>query len=91
MGLFSFAKPSSNDNNGANQDIQLIVNSETITVPAAEAAGLTVRDLFTRFADGVADVARINRFVNAGSIIDGSTLAVPGTVYSGAIASEAKG
>ena len=87
MGLFNFAAPSNNDG----QDIQLIVNDETITVSAAEAQGLSVRELFERFASSVCDVSRINRFVSLGRIIEGSTTVEPGVVYSGAIASEAKG
>ena len=38
MGLFNFSKPDAS----AGQDIQLIVNAETVNIPAAEAAGLTV-------------------------------------------------
>ena len=88
MSLFSFAKPS---NSSSEQDIQLNVNSESLTVPAAEARGLTVRELFVRFAADIADVKRINRFINSGDIVDGSDLAKPGTVYSGSITSESKG
>ena len=86
MGLFNFAAPSDN-----NQEIQLIVNDETITVPAAEAEGLSVAELFRRFASSVCDVSRINRYVSLGRIIEGSAKAEAGVVYSGAIASESKG
>ena len=88
MGLFNFAKPSSN--NGG-EDIVIIVGDEQITVPAAEAAGLTVEQLFERFASNIADVSRINRFVSTGRVINGTAPAESGTVYSGAIASESKG
>ena len=87
MGLFNFASPSDD----AAQEIQLIVNDETVTVPAAEAKGLTVAELFSRFASSVCDVNRINRYVSLGRIIEGNAKAEPGVVYSGAIASEAKG
>ena len=87
MGLFNFSAPSDN----TAQEIQLIVNDETVTVPAAEANGLTVAELFSRFASSVCDVARINRYVSLGRIIDGSAKAEAGVVYSGAIASESKG
>ena len=88
MGLFNFT--SATNNNGA-QDIQLIVNDETVTVPAAEAAGLSVAELFNRFANSICDTNRINRFISLGRIVDGSTKAEAGVVYSGAIASESKG
>ena len=53
MGLFNFAKPDAS----AGQDIQLVVNAETVNVPAAEAAGMTVADLFSRFASNLCDVS----------------------------------
>ena len=90
MGLFSFNSISNNDNDGA-QDIQLIVNDETVTVPAAEADGMTIRQLFERFAAGICDTDRINRFISLGRIVDESTKAEAGVIYSGAIASESKG
>lgn len=89
MGLFSFSAPSNNNNNA--QDIQLIVNDETVTVPAAEAAGLTVAQLFRQFADSICDTGRINRYISLGRIVDGTAKAEAGVVYSGAIASESKG
>ena len=88
MGLFNFSAPSNND--GA-QDIQLIVNDETVTVPAREATGLSVAELFSRFADGICDTGRINRYISLGRIVDGSAKAEAGVIYSGAIASESKG
>ena len=87
MGLFNFSAPSNNEA----QDIQLIVNDETVTVPAAEAEGLSVSELFRRFAGNICDTTRINRYVSLGRIIDGSAKAEAGVVYSGAIASESKG
>ena len=88
MGLFNFSAPS---NNNAAQEIQLIVNDETVTVPAAEAAGLSVAELFNRFANGICDTTRINRFISLGRIVDGTAKAEAGVVYSGAISSESKG
>ena len=90
MGLFNFTTVSNNDDNSA-QDIQLIVNDETVTVPAAEADGMTIRQLFDRFAAGICDTDRINRFISLGRIVDESTKAEAGVIYSGAIASESKG
>ena len=87
MALFNFNKPSGSEG----QDIQILVNDETVTIPAAEAQGLTVAELFSRFASSVCDVNRINRFVAQGRIVAGTTAVEAGTIYSGAIASESKG
>lgn len=87
MALFNFSRPGSSDE----QDIQILVNDETVTVPAAEARGLTVAELFSRFASSVCDVTRINRYVAQGRIVAGSATVEAGTIYSGAIASESKG
>jgi hypothetical protein len=87
MGLFNFSKPSTD----AALEIQLIVNDETVSVPADEAKGMTVSELFATFADGICDVTRINRYVSLGRIVPGTANAEAGTVYSGAITSEAKG
>ena len=88
MGLFNFSAPS---NSSEGQDVQILINDESITVPAAEAKGMTVAQLFTRFASGVCDVTRINRYVAQGRIVSGTSNVEEGTIYSGAIASEAKG
>ena len=90
MGLFNFSKPAAN-NGSEGQDIELLINEETVTVPAAEAAGKTISQLFNQFAAGLCDVSRINRFVAEGRIVDGSAKAEAGTIYRGAIASESKG
>lgn len=87
MALFNFSRPGSSDE----QDVQILVNDETVTVPAAEARGLTVAELFSRFASSVCDVTRINRYVAQGRIVAGSATVEAGTIYSGAIASESKG
>lgn len=88
MGLFNFSAPS---NSSDGQDVQLLINDETITVPATEAQGLTVTELFRRFASAACDVGRINRFVAQGRIVSGTSIVEAGTIYSGAIASESKG
>lgn len=87
MALFNFSKP----NGSEGQDVQILINDETVTVPAAEAQGLTVAELFERFAANVCDVSRINRFVSQGRIVAGTSSVEAGTIYSGAIASESKG
>ena len=89
MALFNFSRPSNNDN--TNEVIQLIINDETIEVSGADAAGLTVAQLFNKYAASSCDVSRINRYVAQGRIVSGTTPAESGTVYSGAIASESKG
>ena len=87
MSLFNFARPESNDG----QKVQLIVNEEVIEIPAAEAQGLTVRQLFDKFASNVCDTSRINRFINAGRIVAGTSNVEAGCVYSGTVSSESKG
>ena len=89
MGLFNFNAPSNNAN--AAQDVELIINDERITVSGAEANGLTVAQIFNRFAGAVADLSRINRYVAQGKIVAGDSTVEPGTIYSAAIASETKG
>ena len=89
MALFNFSRPSNNDN--TNEVIQLIINDEVIEVSASDASGLTVAQVFNKYAASSCDVSRINRYVAQGRIVAGNTPAVTGTVYSGAITSEAKG
>ncbi len=86
MSLFNFSRPSNDD-----QQIQLIVNDETITVPAGEANGMTVEQAFGRYASSYCDTGRINRYVAQGRIVNGTSRIQPGTVYSGAVSSESKG
>ena len=88
MGLFNFSKPS---NGSEGQDVQILINDETVTIPAAEAVGMTVAELFCRFASTVCDVNRINRYVTQGRIVTGTASVEAGMIYSGAIASESKG
>ena len=88
MSLFQFNRPA---NESAGNDVVLIVNEESVTVPGADAQGKTVQQLFQQFASSIADVSRINRYINQGRIVDGGSTAETGTVYSGAIASESKG
>ena len=87
MGLFNFSKPDAS----VGQDIQLIVNDESITVPAAEAKGMTVADVFARFASTLGDISRVNRYVSCGRVVAGTSAVEEGTIYSAAIASESKG
>ena len=92
MGLFNFASPSNNDSAAsAGQEIELVINDERVTISAAEASNMTVRQVFQRFAANVADVSRVNRYVASGRIVSPDSVAEAGTVYTAAIASESKG
>ncbi len=94
MALFNFNRNNTNTSSASAETVQevvLIVNDERIIVSAAEASGLTVAELFGRYASNSADVSRINRYVAQGRIVAGSSAAEAGTVYSGAISSESKG
>ncbi len=92
MALFNFNRNNnSSDASDTAQEVVLIVNDERIIVSAAEASGLTVAELFGRYASNSADVSRINRYVAQGRSVAGSSAAEAGTVYSGAISSESKG
>lgn len=88
MGLFNFSKPS---NGSEGQDVQILINDETVTIPAAEATGMTIAELFSRYASPICDVNRINRYVSQGRIVTGTASVEAGMIYSGAIASESKG
>lgn len=91
MGLFNFSAPSNNEAGGVSDNIELIINDETITVSAAEASNMTVKQVFDRFASSSADVSRVNRYVAQGRIVAPDSIAEAGTIYSAAIASETKG
>ncbi len=92
MALFNFNRNNnSSDASDTAQEVVLIVNDERIVVSANEARGLTVAQLFERYAATSADVSRINRYVAQGRIVAGSSSAEVGTIYSGAISSESKG
>ena len=90
MGLFNFA---SIDNNAASGDqpIVLAMNAEQVEVSAAEAVGKTIAQLFSEFASNLGDTDRINRYVDDGAVVAGTTEAVPGHCYRGAVTSESKG
>ena len=87
MGLFNFSQPDAS----VGQDIQLLINDETVTIPAVEAKDMSVREVFAKFASTMCDTNRINRFVSQGRIVAGDSRAEAGTIYTGAIASESKG
>lgn len=94
MGFFNFNNKTTDSDNGGTVErkpIVLQLNEEQITVPASEAEGRTVGELFDEYASELGDTDRISRFVAAGQIISQDTVVQLGTVYRGAITSESKG
>jgi hypothetical protein len=101
MGLFNFTfspvitSTTSNEQSdtapAAPQVIELQLNEERVTVPVAEAEGLSVAELFDKYSDDLGDTGRISRFVAAGRIVDADSTPQPGVIYRGAISSESKG
>lgn len=89
MGLFNFARPNASGTDTS--VIQLALNEEIVTVPAEQAKGKTISELFTLFASQLGDTSRINRYVAAGRIVDATATPEPGTIYRGAVGSESKG
>lgn len=92
MGLFNFNLGNSTTASGSTPEIiQLALNEEIVTVTAAEAKGLTIEQLFTRFASALGDTSRISRYICAGRIVEGASTPEVGMVYRGAVSSESKG
>ena len=94
MGFFNFTNKTADSSNGGTAErkpIVLQLNEEQITVPASEAEGKTVGELFEEYASELGDTDRISRFVAAGQIVNQDTVVQLGTVYRGAITSESKG
>lgn len=94
MGLFNFSLNSaanSSSNGNAPELIQLALNEEVVTVSATEAKGMTLEQLFSRFASALGDTSRISRYLCAGRIVDGTSTPEVGMVYRGAVSSESKG
>jgi hypothetical protein len=93
MGLFNFNLGNSTTaTSGSTPEIiQLALNEEIVTVTAAEAKGLTIEQLFNRFASALGDTARISRYICAGRIVEGTSTPEVGMIYRGAVSSESKG
>lgn len=96
MGFFKFANnTTSNATEGVTTErkpIVLQLNEESITIPASEAEGKTVSQLFEEYASDLGgDIDRVSRFVAAGQIVSQDTVVQLGTIYRGAITSESKG
>lgn len=90
MSLFD-AFFSGNNSNTADH-VVLNAGTEEVKVPANEAQGKTLQQLFAQYAEQLGiDVERINRFVDAGRVVPGTTQVQLGRVYSGAVNSESKG
>ena len=66
--------------------------SPRVRIPAAEAAGRPLSQLFAANAGRLGvDASRITRFTDAGQIRNGSDLAEVGRSYQGAVNAETKG
>tara|TARA_R110000868_G_scaffold11594_2_gene56623 strand:- start:1288 stop:1584 length:297 start_codon:yes stop_codon:yes gene_type:complete len=98
MALFNFTFTNPTTTNGTSTDpadhadkIELCLNDDSISVLASEAQGLTIEQLFRKFAQRLGDVERIVRFQCAGQIVEPSDMPKPGLVYRGAVNAESKG
>ena len=93
MGLFNFNLGNSNTTASGStpQVIQLALNEDVVNVTAAEAKGLTIQQLFDRFASKLGDTSRISRYICAGRIVEGTSTPEVGMIYRGAVSSESKG
>ncbi len=92
MGFFRFTNPSPANTQGEDlRPIVLQLNEEEIRIPASEAAGKSIEQLFDEHAADLGDTNRISRFVAAGQIVSGHDAAKPGTIYRGVSNSETKG
>lgn len=79
-------------NNNTVDEVILTAGTEKVTVPATEAKGKTIGQLFAQYASVLGiDADRINRFVDAGRIISENTPVEVGHSYSGAVSGESKG
>ena len=90
MGFFNLSStteaPAATD-----QPVVLHFNEESVSVPASELAGKTVAQLFASFASDLGDVAKAQRYIHSGQIVDGTTTVTPGMELRAAYTSESKG
>ena len=81
-----------NSSNNTAEEVILSAGTEKVTVPATEAKGKTIGQLFAQYASVLGiDADRINRFVDAGRIVSENTPVEIGHSYSGAVSGESKG
>lgn len=95
---FSFNAPSSpsdsSSSSSASSGEQVILqyNAASVTIDADDAEGLSVQELFEQYADKLDDPdTHSATFMRAGSVINGSTSAKPGTVYRAMVTCDTKG
>ena len=94
MGFFRFTNTTTNSTADTieRKPVVLQLNEEQITIPATEAAGKSIGQLFQEHSDQLGgDASRISRYVAAGQIISQDTVVQLGTIYRGAVLSESKG
>ena len=92
MSLLSRLIDSSAGGDDDNQrPVLLQLNDESVTVSAADAAGLSVRELFTRFAESLGDTARLNNFVMNSRAVTPATIVEPGATVRAAVTTDSKG
>jgi hypothetical protein len=78
---------------GASQVVRLRVNAgDEVEVPASEAQGKTIAQLFEQYADDLGiEPGRITRYVDSGTILSGTAPVTLGRTYRGAAATDEKG
>lgn len=92
MSFFDSFFSGQNSNNTDKEVIILAAGTEEVTIPASEAEGKTVQQLFQQYSNQLGiDEERVNRFVDAGRIIDGTATVQAGHKYSGSTNSDTKG
>ena len=94
MGFFRFNTTTTNSTSDTieRKPVVLQLNEEQITIPASDAAGKTIGQLFQEHSDQLGgDASRISRYVAAGQIISQDTIVQLGTIYRAAVLSESKG
>ncbi len=84
---------SNQNNSNTNKEVVILAaGTEEVQVPASEAQGKTVQQLFQQYSEELGiDENRVNRFVDAGRIIDGTATVQVGHKYSGSTNSDTKG
>lgn len=75
----------------ATGDVVIAIGAETVQVSAEQAAGKTISQLFDEFSEALGVSSdRINRYVDAGTIVPGDQAAQAGHVYRGTVTTESK-
>jgi hypothetical protein len=83
----------SGQNSSTDKEVVILAaGTEEVIIPASEAEGKTVQQLFQEHSEQLGiDEERVNRFVDAGRIIDGTATVQSGHKYSGSTNSDTKG